>query len=205
MSYNARIILNEILTSSSFKITDNNCGLFRNSVEWDQVKLKIKSIPEDCQLMYLKGWISDRQEEDTKKWKEREEKEKKEREEKDKKEREEKDKKEREEKDKKEREEKDKKEREEKDKKEREEKDKKEKEEKDKKERANRTSREFNVAEHTLFAHYGPGLAFAVPVPGYPSAHLHHIGGGTFVPGIPPIGFIAPGFIAPGFIRAHRF
>jgi hypothetical protein len=173
MSYNARIILNEILTSSSFKITDNNCGLFRNSIEWDQVKLKIKSIPEDCQLMYLKGWINERQEEDTKKWKEREEK--------------------------------DKKEREEKDKKEREEKDKKEKEEKEKKERADRTSREFNVAEHTLFAHYGPGLAFAVPVPGYPSAHLHHIGGGTFVPGIPPIGFIAPGFIAPGFIRAHRF
>jgi len=192
MSYNARIILNEILTSSSFKITDNNCGLFRNSIEWDQVKLKIKSIPEDCQLMYLKGWISDRQEEDTKKWKEREEKEKKEREEKDKKELEEKDKKEREEKEKKEREEKDKKERY-------------EKEEKEKKERADRTSREFNVAEHTLFAHYGPGLAFAVPVPGYPSAHLHHIGGGTFVPGIPPIGFIAPGFIGPGFIRAHRF
>jgi hypothetical protein len=179
MSYNTRIILNEILTSSSFKITDNNCGLFRNSIEWDQVKLKIKSIPEDCQLMYLKGWISDRQEEDTKKWKEREEKDKKEREEKDKKEREEKDKKEREEKALKERY---------------------EKEEKEKKERADRTSREFNVAEHTLFAHYGPGLAFAVPVPGYPSAHLHHIGGGTFVPGIPPIGFIAP-----GFIRAHRF
>jgi hypothetical protein len=186
MSYNARIILNEILTSSSFKITDNNCGLFMNSIEWDKVKLKIKSIPEDCQLMYLKGWISERQEEDTKKWKEREEKEKKEREEKEEKEKNRKDK-------------------EEKDKKEREEKDKKEREEKEKKERADRTSREFNVAEHTLFAHYGPGLAFAMPVPGYPSAHLHHIGGGTFVPGIPPIGFIAPGFIGPGFIRAHRF
>jgi hypothetical protein len=177
MSYNARIILNEILTNSTFTITRANCGLFRTSDEWSKLKEKIKSIPTDCQLIYLEGWIKRRIEEDTAK--ECDEKERKERKEKDRKEREEKERKEREEKERKEREEKERKEREE---------------------------RESSVARHTLFAHYGPGLAFAVPTPGYPGKHLVHLGGGAFIPGPPPIGFISPGFIpGPCFIRAHRF
>jgi hypothetical protein len=82
----------------------------------------------------------------------------------------------------------------------------KDKREREKREREKRESEESSIARHTLFAHYGPGLAFAVPTPGYPGRHLVHIGGGSFIPGPPPIGFIAPGFIpGPCFVRAHRF
>jgi len=192
MSYNARIILNEILTTSTFTITRANCGLFKTSDEWSKLKEKINSIPEDCRLIYLEGWIKLRIEEDTgKELKEREEREEKER----------KERKEREEKERKEREEKERKEKERKEREERE-----EKERKERKEREEREERESSVARHTLFAHYGPGLAFAVPTPGYPGRHLVHLGGGTFIPGPPPIGFIAPGFIpGPCFVRAHRF
>ena len=194
MSYNASIILNEILTNSTFAITRANCGLFRTSDEWSKLKAKIQSIPEDCQLIYLEGWIKRRIEEDNAK--EREEKEK--REEKERKER-----KEREEKIYKEREEREKRDREEREKREREEREKRDREEREKRDRE---ERESSVARHTLFAHYGPGLAFAVPTPGYPGRHLVHMGGGTFIPSAAPIGFIAPGFIpGPCFVRAHRF
>ena len=183
MSYNARIILNEILTTSTFTITRANCGLFRTSDEWSKLKEKIKSIPTDCQLIYLEGWIKRRIEEDKEEKVKREEKEKEEKNRKERKEREE---------------------REEKERKERKERE--EREEKERKERKEREERESSVARHTLFAHYGPGLAFAVPTPGYPGRHLVHLGGGTFIPGPPPIGFIAPGFIpGPCFVRAHRF
>jgi len=168
MSYNTSIILNEILTNSTYSITRANSGLFNSSAEWAKLKQKILTIPEDCQLIYLEGWIKYLVDHD-----------KKEKEEKDRKEKEEKDRKEKEEKDRKEREEKDRKEREE---------------------------RESSIARHTLFAHYGPGLAFAIPTPGYPGRHLVHLGGGAFIPSAAPIGFIAPGFIpGPCFVRAHRF
>jgi len=183
MSYNTRIILNEILTTSTFTITRANCGLFKTSDEWSKLKDKIKSIPEDCQLIYLEGWIKLRIEEDTEKSEEKERmlmEEKKRRDEKELNERNE---------------------REEKELKERN-----EREERERKERKEREEIESSVARHTLFAHYGPGLAFAVPTPGYPGKHLVHLGGGAFIPGPPPIGFISPGFIpGPCFIRAHRF
>lgn len=242
MSYNATIILNEILTNSTFTITRANCGLFRTSDEWSKIKEKIRSIPKDCQLIYLEGWIKRRREEDNekesedKKEQEKRAREKREREERDKKarddrvhkEREERIRKEREEheekifKECKEREERNKRERKERmdkeyneykerEKKDREEREKREREEREKRDREerekrDREERESSVARHTLFAHYGPGLAFAVPTPGYPGRHLVHMGGGTFIPSAAPIGFIAPGFIpGPCFVRAHRF
>ena len=174
MSYNTSIILNEILTNSTYSITRANSGLFNSSAEWAKLKQKILTIPEDCQLIYLEGWIKFIVDHD------KEEKERKEREEKERK---------------------DKEEREYKERKERE-----EREEKERKERKEREERESSIARHTLFAHYGPGLAFAVPTPGYPGRHLVHVGGGAFIPSAAPIGFIAPGFIpGPCFVRAHRF
>ena len=190
MSYNTSIILNEILTNSTYSITRANSGLFNSSAEWAKLKQKILTIPEDCQLIYLEGWIKFIVDHD------KEEKERKEREEKERK-----DKEEREYKERKEKERKDKEEREYKERKERE-----EREEKERKERKEREERESSIARHTLFAHYGPGLAFAVPTPGYPGRHLVHVGGGAFIPSAAPIGFIAPGFIpGPCFVRAHRF
>ena len=197
MSYNATIILNEILTNSTFAITRTNCGLFRDSEEWSKLKVKIQSIPEDCQLIYLEGWIKRRVEEDNAK-KEKNKREHEEKIHKECKEREERNKRER-----KERMDKEYKEYKEREKKDREEREKKDREEKEKKDRE---ERESSIARHTLFAHYGPGLAFAVPTPGYPGRHLVHMGGGTFIPSSAPVGFIAPGFIpGPCFVRAHRF
>ena len=231
MSYNTSIILNEILTNSTYSITRANSGLFNNSDEWAKLKQKILTIPEDCQLIYLEGWIKymvdhEKKEHEEKERKEKElkDKERKEKELKDKeheekmhKERKEheekifKDFKEHEERKKRERKEimlkefkeyKEGKEREEREREERE----REKREREKREREKREREESSVARHTLFAHYGPGLAFAVPTPGYPGRHLVHMGGGTFIPSAAPIGFIAPGFIpGPCFVRAHRF
>ena len=163
MSYNARIILNEILTSSTYYLTMNNYGLFKSSDEWSEQKKTIESLPEICQMIYLEGWIKRREdeinEEELKKHEGRKKKEREERE---------------------------------------------EKERKDRKEREEReeNERESRVARQTLFAHYGPGLALAVPTPGYPGKHLVHIGGGTFIPGPAPVGFIAPGSAPVGFIAS---
>ena len=223
MSYNTSIILNEILTNSTYSITRANSGLFNSSAEWAKLKQKILTLPEDCQLIYLEGWIKyivdhDKEEKERKdKEREREEKEHEERVRKykefEKKEREYKELEEKIHKEFKELEEKKKREREEKmykEYKEYEEREKDkiecEKREREKREREKRESEESSVARHTLFAHYGPGLAFAVPTPGYPGKHLVHLGGGAFIPGPPPIGFIAPGFIpGPCFVRTHRF
>ena len=210
MSYNTSIILNEILTNSTYSITRANSGLFNSSAEWAKLKQKILTLPEDCQLIYLEGWIKYIVDHDKKELKEKECKDKeREREEKERKEKEheervrkykELEKKEREYKELEEKIHKEIKELEDRKKREREER------EKDKIEREKRERDESSVARHTLFAHYGPGLAFAVPTPGYPGRHLVHLGGGAFIPGPPPIGFIAPGFIpGPCFVRAHRF
>ena len=213
MSYNTKIILTELLIATSYKLTMETAGLFKNSDDWEKLQKIIKSLPdEDSQLLFLDAWIRKRVAEDEKEfkaekeiakleiakiWLDRESKKREEaaREEKERKVREEKERKVREEKDRKEREDNERKAREENERKAREEKDRKEREE-----------RESSVARHTLFAHYGPGLAFAVPTPGYPGRHLVHIGGGTFIPSAAPVGFINPGFIpGPCFVRAHRF
>jgi len=210
MSYNTNIILSELLTATSYKVTIETAGLFKNTDDWVKLQRIIKSLPdEESQLLFLSAWISKRVAEDEKEFKAEKEKAKLEiakiwldRESK-KREEAEKERKTKEEKERKVREEKERKAREDKDRKDREEKERKAREEKERKERE---ERESSVARHTLFAHYGPGLAFAVPTPGYPGRHLVHIGGGAFIPSAAPIGFIGPGFIpGPCFVRAHRF
>jgi hypothetical protein len=225
MSYNTNIILSELLTATSYKVTIETAGLFKNTDDWVKLQRIIKSLPdEESQLLFLSAWISKRVAEDEKEfkaekekakleiakiWLDREskkreeaEKERKTKEEKERKVREEKERKAREDKDRKDREEKERKVREEKERKAREDKDRKDREEKERKareenERNHREEKdkESSVARHTLFAHYSSGLAFAVPTPGYPGRHLVHIGGGSFIPSAAPIGFIAPGFI----------
>jgi len=226
MSYNTNIILSELLTATSYKVTIETAGLFKNTDDWVKLQKIIKSLPdEESQLLFLSAWISKRVAEDEKEfkaekekakleiakiWLDRESKKREEAEkEKERKAREEKERKAREDKERKAREEKERKAREEKERKAREDKERKAREEKERKDREEK-DRETSVARHTLYAHYGPGLALAVPTPGYPGRHLVHIGGGTFIPGSPPgfgVGLIAPGLIGPGigFIRAHRF
>ena len=67
MSYNTKIILNEFLTFTSFKITMENCGLFQTNEEWDKQQKIVKSLPdEETRLFYLEAFINRRISEDHK-------------------------------------------------------------------------------------------------------------------------------------------
>lgn len=67
MSFNTKIILNEFLTFTNFKITMENCGLFQTNEEWDKQQKIVKSLPdEETRLFYLEAFINRRISEDHK-------------------------------------------------------------------------------------------------------------------------------------------
>ena len=216
MSYNTKVILNEFLTFSNYKITMENCGLFKNSLEWVKLQNIVKSLPdEESRLFYLEAYINKRICEDHKKEFEAKEKAREEKEARDRILRDEKEKFAR---DKKEKEERHKKEKEEMHKKEKEEKDEKEKERYERElrakihreevERIDREAcyRESRVLRHTILAHMGGGVAIGIPVPPiYGGVELRHIGGGTFVP-VRKDNSKGGSRVAPGYpLMCHRF